>query len=45
MPIGAIVKQVAAESLKTSNASSRLRLRKAALTLVRDFNHSSSFAN
>ncbi|KAG1142100.1 hypothetical protein G6F37_000558 [Rhizopus arrhizus] len=34
MPIGAIVKQVAAESLKTSNASSRLRLRKAALTLT-----------
>lgn len=35
MPIGAIVKQVATESLKTSAASSRLRLRKAALTLVR----------
>lgn len=34
MPIGAIVKQVAAESLKTQTANSRLRLRKAALTLV-----------
>ncbi|CEG65936.1 Iron-sulfur assembly protein 1 [Rhizopus azygosporus] len=34
MPIGAIVKQVAAESLKTQAATSRLRLRKAALTLT-----------
>lgn len=34
MPIGAIVKQVASNSVKTGAASSRLKLRKAALTLV-----------
>lgn len=34
MPVSAVVKQVANNSLKAGNASSRLRLRKAALTLV-----------
>lgn len=35
MPFGAVAKQAASNSIKSSNASSRLRLRKAALTLVR----------
>ncbi|CAO3638994.1 unnamed protein product [Mucor hiemalis] len=34
MPVSAVVKQVASNSLKAGNASSRLRLRKAALTLT-----------
>ncbi|KAI9480261.1 MAG: hypothetical protein EXX96DRAFT_561817 [Benjaminiella poitrasii] len=34
MPIGAIVRQVAPNSIKTASKNSRLRLRKAALTLT-----------
>jgi hypothetical protein len=34
MLFSAVIKQAAANTIKTSSASSRLRLRKAALTLV-----------